>query len=146
MRLSKLLLLFPVALIGLERMPWYCNVYEFTFTPTYTYSRYPSVNHGIPHHQSPSHDHLLSFGLAFPPTPEWEFDAEVEKHLTNHPNINNLYKLEDGINFLAEFVFKDKKESHDFEAALQFSFPNIVTKRFDLADDLVRESFLPFKS
>ncbi len=78
MRLPKLLLLFPIALLGLERMPWYCNVYEFTFTPTYTYSRYPSVNHGVPHHQSPSHDHLLSFDLAFPPTPEWEFDAEIE--------------------------------------------------------------------
>ncbi len=78
MRLSKLLLLLPLSLLGLERMPWYCNMWEFSFTPSYTYSRYPSVQNGTPHKQSPSNDHLLAFDFAVPPTPELQLSSEIE--------------------------------------------------------------------
>ncbi|MGH2638465.1 MAG: hypothetical protein ACRDF4_04185, partial [Rhabdochlamydiaceae bacterium] len=78
MSLRKLLLLFPISLLGLDRIPWFCNVWEFTFTPTYTYSRYPDVQHGIPHDQRPSNDHILSFDFSLPPSPQWQIDSEVE--------------------------------------------------------------------
>ena len=78
MRLRNLLLLLPISLLGLDRVPWFCTVLEFTFTPTYTYSRYPDVQHGIPHSQQTSNDHVLSFDLAVPPSPNWQVDAEIE--------------------------------------------------------------------
>ncbi len=78
MSLRRFILLLPLSLFGLERVPWFCNVWEFTFTPAYTYSRYPRVQNGYPSFQNPSNDHLLSFDLAVSPSPSWELDLEVE--------------------------------------------------------------------
>lgn len=78
MRLRNLLLLLPLSLFGLDRLPWYCTVWEFTFTPTYTYSEYPRVQNGIPVHQAKSHDHVLGFDLGVSPAPTWQIDTEVE--------------------------------------------------------------------
>jgi len=78
MRLRKLLFLLPISLFGLDRIPWFCNVWEFTFTPTYTYSRYPDVQNGVPKNQTPSHDHVLSLDLGFSPSPQWQIDSEAE--------------------------------------------------------------------
>jgi len=87
MRLCKLLLLLPLSLFGLDRMPWYCNMWEFTFTPTYTYSRFPKVQHGTLEHQKLSHVHLLALNLAVPPTPQLEIDSEVEFADTPHQSM-----------------------------------------------------------
>jgi hypothetical protein len=78
MSLHKLLFLLPISLMGLDRLPWFCNLWEFTFTPTYTYSEYPSIQNGVPHHQQTSHDHVLAFDLAVPPTPNLQIETEVE--------------------------------------------------------------------
>lgn len=78
MSLRKLLFYLPISLIGLEQEPWFCNTWEFTFTPSYTYSTYPKVQNGTPHHQKRSHDHVLSFDLAMPPSPQWQVNAKVE--------------------------------------------------------------------
>lgn len=78
MSLRKLLLLLPISLFGLDRIPWFCNVWEFTFTPSYTYSRYPAVQNGVPHKQETSNDHVLTFDFTVPPSPEWQFDTELE--------------------------------------------------------------------
>lgn len=67
-----------LSLFGLDRVPWFCNVWEFTFTPTYTYSRYPQVQNGVPALKYPSNDHDLSFDLAFSPSPKWQIDMELE--------------------------------------------------------------------
>jgi hypothetical protein len=78
MLFRNLFLWIPLTLFGLDREPWFCNLWEFTFTPTYTYSRYPKVQNGVPHKQHPSNDHLLGFDLAVAPSPSWQFDVEVE--------------------------------------------------------------------
>lgn len=78
MSLLKALFFFPLTLFGLDRLPWFCTIWEFTFTPTYTYSHYPNVQHGIPHLESPSNDQLLSFNLDVSPSPSWQLAAEVE--------------------------------------------------------------------
>lgn len=82
MSLSKALLLFLLSfsgsLFGLAREPWFCTIWEFALTPTYTYSRYPNVQHGIPHFENPSNDQLLSFDLDVSPSPSWQIAAEVE--------------------------------------------------------------------
>ncbi len=66
------------SLEGLERLPWFRNIWEFTFTPTYTYSQYPSVQNGVPKGQQKSNDHLISFDFAVPFTSQWQMDSQVE--------------------------------------------------------------------
>ncbi len=75
---TAILLSLPIPLLALNIEPWFCNVYEFTFSPSYTYSRYPDVQNGIPSLQSPSNDHLIACDIAVPPAPSWEVDADVE--------------------------------------------------------------------
>lgn len=78
MRMRKLLLLLPISLFGLEMEPWFCNIWEFTFTPSYTYGRFHHVQNGHPRLKSPFNEHILAFDLAVPPSPNWEIDADVE--------------------------------------------------------------------
>jgi hypothetical protein len=79
MRMRKFLLLcLPVSLCALEIEPWFCDIWEFTLTPSYTYGRFHKVQNG--HHQlkSPFNEHILAFDLAVPPSPNWELNADVE--------------------------------------------------------------------
>jgi len=75
---KQILLALPISLFGLNMEPWFCNVYEFTFSPSYTYSRYRDVQNGYPQLRSVSNDHLIAFDIAVPPAPNWELDADVE--------------------------------------------------------------------
>jgi len=75
---ALLLLFLPLQLIGLERQPWFSDVYEFHFLGGYTYSYYSKVNHAINQLTSTSNDHLLSFGLEFSPDPNWSIDGDLE--------------------------------------------------------------------
>ena len=76
--LKLIVLALPVSLFGLNIEPWFCNVYEFTFSPSYTYSRYRHVQHGHPQLKNVSNDHLIACDIAVPPAPNWEVDADVE--------------------------------------------------------------------
>ena len=78
MSLLKYVFFLPIALFGLDRVPWFCTIWEFAFTPTYTYSRYPKVQHGVPHLQNPSNDQLLSLNLDVSPATNWQLATEVE--------------------------------------------------------------------
>jgi hypothetical protein len=78
MSMRKLLTLLPLSLIGFAPDPWFYNVWEFNFTPSYTYSRYRDVQNGHPQLKSVSNDHLLAFDLTLSPQPQWEFAGEVE--------------------------------------------------------------------
>ncbi len=72
------LLLLPLSLFALEIEPWFSNVWEFNFTPSYTYSRYRDVQDGHPQLSSASNDQLIAFNLSVPPSPEWEIAADME--------------------------------------------------------------------
>jgi hypothetical protein len=76
--MRKLLLLLPISLFALEIEPWFCNVWEFNLTSSYTYSRYRHVHNGHPQLKSASNDHVLAFDLSVPPSPNWEIDADIE--------------------------------------------------------------------
>lgn len=78
MRTIKLLFLLPLSLFALEREPWFGNVWEFRFIPSYTYSRYTQVQNGHPQLKNPSNDQDLDFDLAFAPVETWSFDVEME--------------------------------------------------------------------
>lgn len=68
--------LLPLNALDME--PWFCNLWEFNFTPSYTYSRYRDVQNGHPQLKSTSNDHLLIFDLSVSPLPQWEFSADIE--------------------------------------------------------------------
>jgi hypothetical protein len=76
--MRKLLFLLPTSLFALNIEPWFCNVYEFTFSPYFTYSRYRDVQNGHPQLKSPSNDYVVGCDIAVPPAPQWEVDADVE--------------------------------------------------------------------
>lgn len=74
----KLFFLLPLSLGALEIKPWFDNLWEFNFTPSYTYSRYRDIQNGHPQLKSPSNDHLIKFDLSFSPSPYWEISADME--------------------------------------------------------------------
>ncbi|HUD01911.1 MAG TPA: hypothetical protein VMR37_06255, partial [Rhabdochlamydiaceae bacterium] len=78
--MRKLLLfsLLSLSLQGLEIEPWFCNVWEFTFTPSYTYGRFNSVQNGHPQLKKPFNENLLTFDLEVSPSPNWDLDGDVE--------------------------------------------------------------------
>jgi hypothetical protein len=75
---NKLLLLLPLSLGALEMKPWLGEVWEFEFTPSFTYSRYNNVQDGYPPFQHPSNDHVLALDLAVAPSAHWDMALEVE--------------------------------------------------------------------
>ncbi|MDI3543817.1 MAG: hypothetical protein PWQ28_98 [Candidatus Woesearchaeota archaeon] len=69
----------------------------------------------------------------------------LKKYLQNHENVNNLYKINNGFDFLFEAVFKSIEEAEEFIDNLeeQFEF-----KRIDvhyITSDIKREGFLSSK-
>jgi len=64
-------------LYALNVEPWYRNLWEFTFSPSYTYDYFRSIQRGRPSSVS-SNNHLLLFHLDFPPSVSWELDTELE--------------------------------------------------------------------
>lgn len=69
----------------------------------------------------------------------------LKKYLQNHENVNNLYKINNGFDFLFEAVFKSIEEAEEFIDNLeeQFEF-----KRMDvhyITSDIKREGFLSSK-
>jgi hypothetical protein len=70
--------ILPISLSALEIDPWFCNLWEFTFTPSYTYGRFHHVQNGHPQIKNVFNENLLNLALAVPPSLNWEVDGEVE--------------------------------------------------------------------
>ncbi len=63
---------------GLEISPWLGNLWEFEFTPSYSYSFYPQVQNGYPVMKKAAHDNLLTGNMSVSPFETWGADLEVE--------------------------------------------------------------------
>jgi DNA-binding Lrp family transcriptional regulator len=68
---------------------------------------------------------------------------KLGSYLKAHPSINNLYKINNGYDFLAEGVFYNVKELEDFMDTLDKTFPIEEKKTHYVIEDLKREEFLP---
>jgi len=67
---------------------------------------------------------------------------ELSSYLSKHTNINSLFKINNGYDFLIEGVFRHIKDLEDFMETLETKF-NIKEKQvFYLINELKRESFL----
>jgi DNA-binding Lrp family transcriptional regulator len=67
---------------------------------------------------------------------------EMQQHLLKHPNVNSVYKINNGYDFLVEAVFKDLKEVDDFVERLDEKFKVHEKKVYYIIEDLAREQFM----
>ncbi len=65
----------------------------------------------------------------------------VHEYLASHLGVNNLHTINSGYDFLVEFIGKDIKQLEDYLAALKL-IPGVVeTHKFNIIEDLGRETF-----
>ncbi|MBI4154863.1 Lrp/AsnC family transcriptional regulator [Candidatus Woesearchaeota archaeon] len=67
---------------------------------------------------------------------------EMLRYLTNHPNVNNVYRINNGYDFQFEAIFKDLKQQEDFMEEFEDSFPLRKKEIFYVINDVKREGFL----
>lgn len=71
-------LLLPLTGMAIEKQPWFGDVYQFHFLGSYAYSRFNTVQNGVPQLKTPFQSHLLYFGLDFSPSPVWSIDGDIQ--------------------------------------------------------------------
>ncbi len=63
-------------------------------------------------------------------------------YLVSHPNINNVYRINNGYDFQFEAVFRNLKSQEDFMEEFESLFPIKKKEVFYVIDDIKREGFL----
>ena len=66
----------------------------------------------------------------------------LKEFLVKNNNVNSLYKINNGFDFMIEGVFKNLKELEDFFEALEIKFKVKTKQVYYIIDDIKRESFL----
>ena len=67
---------------------------------------------------------------------------EARKFLLSHQNINSVYKVSNGFDFLIEGIFKNVKEVEDFIDLLGGKFKLEQTQVYYIIEDIKKESFM----
>lgn len=67
---------------------------------------------------------------------------ELERFLLVHRNVNSLYKINNGFDFLIEGVFRNIRESEDFLEMLDTKFGVKTKQVYYIIDDIKREAFM----
>ena len=67
---------------------------------------------------------------------------ELKQFLTKHQNINSVYKINNGYDFLAEAVFKNIRELEDFLELLEEKFDVTERNVYYIIEDIKREAFM----
>lgn len=67
---------------------------------------------------------------------------EMQQHLLKHPNVNSVYKINNGYDFLVETVFKDLKEADEFAEKVDERFKVHEKNVYYIIEDLAREAFM----
>lgn len=70
----------------------------------------------------------------------------VKEYLSKHPNVNNLYKINNGYDYMIEVVFKDITELEGFVDTLEEKFQIIENNVYYIINDIKREGFLSEKN
>ncbi len=71
-----------------------------------------------------------------------EVRDEVKTYLSKHQNINSLFKINNGFDFLMEGIFRHIKDLEDFLEALEAKFKVQDKRVYYIIEDLKREAFL----
>jgi len=67
---------------------------------------------------------------------------DVKKFLTNNPNINSVYKISSGYDFLIEGIFKNVKDVEDFIDVFGNKFKIEQTQVYYIIEDIKKEGFM----
>lgn len=67
---------------------------------------------------------------------------QIREHLMKHMNVNSLYKINNGMDFLIEGVFRHLKELEEFIDSLDEKYELLDTKVHYIIEDLKRETFM----
>ncbi len=67
---------------------------------------------------------------------------QLKEHLLSHKSINELYKINNGYDFMAEFIFGTMKEMEEYLDMLGEKFDVEKEQVFYIVDELRREEFL----
>ena len=66
---------------------------------------------------------------------------KTKEFLMNHKNVNTLYRLNNGMDFLVEVIFKDMNEMEDFSEKLD-ELGMQKNERYHIIEELKKEDFL----
>jgi Lrp/AsnC family transcriptional regulator, leucine-responsive regulatory protein len=67
---------------------------------------------------------------------------ELKEYLTNHPNVNSLYRVNFGHDFMVEGIFENMARMHEFVEDTQTKFNTQDTIIFNIIDEIKKEEFL----
>jgi len=67
---------------------------------------------------------------------------ELKDYLMKHQNINSLFKVNNGFDFMVDVVFKHIKDMEDFIEVIDQKFSIIDKQVYYIVDDIKRESFM----
>jgi len=66
----------------------------------------------------------------------------IKEHLLKHQNVNSIYKINNGFDYLIEGVFKNIKEMEEFIENMEEEFKIKSKQVFYIVEDIKREDFL----
>jgi Lrp/AsnC family transcriptional regulator, regulator for asnA, asnC and gidA len=67
---------------------------------------------------------------------------KIEEYLMKHMNVNSLFKINNGYDYLIEGIFSNIKDVDDFVNSLQDKFKILEQKTFFVLNDIKREGFM----
>ncbi len=67
---------------------------------------------------------------------------EARKFLLNHHNVNSVYKVSNGFDFLIEGIFRNVKDAEDFVDVLGGKFKLEQTQVYYVVEDVKKEAFM----
>ena len=73
---------------------------------------------------------------------ERETREELRQYLSKHQNVNSLYKINSGYDFLIEVVFRNIKDLEEFMEHIRDRFKIIEDNVFYILEDIRREEFM----
>lgn len=66
----------------------------------------------------------------------------IKEFLLKCPNVNSLYKINNGYDFMAEYVCRDIKELEDFLEIIEEKFPILEKHIYYVVETVKKEDFL----
>ena len=67
---------------------------------------------------------------------------KLREYLTKHQNINSVFKINNGFDFMIEGIFRNIKEIEEFIEHLEEKFKIKTKQVYYIIDDIKRESFM----
>lgn len=71
-----------------------------------------------------------------------EKKGEMTQFLEKHPNVNNMFKINNGYDYMIELVFRNIKDIEEFLEKVETKYRIKEKQVYYIIDDIVREQFM----